>query len=206
VLNVEGLAGARGGRIIFRDLAFVLERGHALVLRGPNGAGKSTLLRILAGLLPRDAGRITWDGADVADDREAQGGRTRYVGHLDGLKAVCTVAENLAFAAALAGVTAEARAGAVAAALAPAGLAGLGEVPVGMLSAGQRRRAALARLLVAPATLWLLDEPTVTLDADSVARLEGMMRGHLQGGGLIVAATHTPLDLPHASTLTLGGG
>jgi heme exporter protein A len=190
----------RGERRVFAGLNFAIPPGGLLVLTGANGSGKSSLLRIMAGLLRPAGGALTWDGAPVADDPEAQAARLHYLGHLDAVKPVLTVAENLAFWAALHGGTdAE-----VAAALAAFDLTALADVPGGMLSAGQRRRVALARLLTVPAQIWLLDEPTVGLDAPSLARLGSAIADHRATGGRVVAATHADLDAPDSETLELG--
>ncbi len=190
----------RGERRVFAGLDFSIPPGGLLVLTGANGSGKSSLLRIMAGLLRPAGGTLTWDGAPVTDDPEAQAARLHYLGHLDAVKPVLTVAENLAFWAALHG---GAPAG-VAAALAAFDLTALAEVPGGMLSAGQKRRVALARLLTAPAQIWLLDEPTVGLDTPSLARLGAAIAEHRATGGRIVAATHAALDAEGAETLDLG--
>lgn len=204
-LAAEALDCVRGDRTVFTGISFTLEPGAALVLTGANGTGKSSLLRLLAGLLKPAGGRILWDGADVAEDRAAHAARFRYVGHQNALKPALSVAENLAFWAGLHGAPRTAEA-AVAAALERLGLDHLARVPAQLLSAGQRRRLALARIAVAPAPLWLLDEPTVTLDQESVATVESLMADHCAGGGLIVVATHVGLKVPNATVLTLGDG
>jgi heme exporter protein A len=191
-LTVADLSCSRGGRAVLRGIGFTLRDGETLLLRGPNGSGKSTLLRALAGLLP-SGGTIELDGSADADLR---GERLAYAGHLDAVKGQLTVAENLAFWAALCG-------GSAAAALAAFGLAPLADRPAHLCSAGQRRRLGLARLLLAPRRLWLLDEPTVALDAASEARLLDAIRNHAAGGGLTVVATHAALDVAAARTLTL---
>ncbi len=190
----------RGERRVFAGLDFALAPGGLLVLTGPNGSGKSSLLRIMAGLLRPAGGALTWGGAAVGDDPEAQRDRLHYLGHLDAVKPVLSAAENLAFWAALHGRGAAE----VARALAAYDLTALAAVPGGMLSAGQKRRVALARLLVAPAEVWLLDEPTVGLDTASLARLSAAIAGHRGGGGRVVAATHAPLEAQDAETLDLG--
>lgn len=195
------LTCVRGERTVFAGLNFALGPGGALVLRGPNGSGKSSLLRLMAGLLKPAAGAITWDTETVGRDPEAHHRRLHYVGHLDGLKSALTVAENLAFWAGLA--KASGGSGEVKAALARFGLDHLTEVPARLLSAGQRRRLALARAVATPAPLWLLDEPTVALDADSVAALERALGEHRAGGGMVVAATHAKLDLGKVAELDL---
>jgi heme exporter protein A len=193
----------RGERRVFAGLNFAIPPGGLLVLTGANGSGKSSLLRIMAGLLRPAGGALTWDGAPVADDPEAQAARLHYLGHLDAVKPVLTVAENLAFWAALhGGADAE-----VTAALAAFDLTALAEVPGGMLSAGQKRRVALARLLTVPAQIWLLDEPTVGLDAPSLVRLGAAIADHRATGGRVVAATHASLNAEGAEgaeTLDLG--
>jgi heme exporter protein A len=186
-LRVEGLAVARGGVAVLAGLGFDMGPGGCLVLRGPNGCGKTTLLRTLAGLQPPLAGSVI--GAEGAV----------YAGHLDGIKAALTVAENLGFWAALFGQPA----GAVARAMGVMNLADLAGRPAGELSAGQKRRLGLARLVVAGRGLWLLDEPTVSLDAASVALFAGVVRGHLAAGGAAVIATHIDLGLPEARILDL---
>jgi heme exporter protein A len=195
VIEARGLAAVRGERLVFRDLSFILPPGGALVLTGPNGSGKSTLLRLLAGLARAEAGALLWDGVDALPDRVAHGGRLRYVGHLDAVKPGLTAAENLASSGGGMGV---------AAALEAMGLAPLAGVPARMLSAGQRRRLALARLALVPRPLWLLDEPTLGLDTASVARFRGLLASHRAAGGMVVAATHLPLPLPDAGGLALG--
>lgn len=219
ILAVDGLAAFRGERLVLRDLSFSVPAGGALLLLGPNGAGKSTLLRLLAGLRRPDAGTIRWDGTDVADDPAAHAARVAYLGHQDAVKPALTVEENLRLPARIAGGGAEA----VASALEAVGLVHLAALPARMLSAGQRRRLALARLALAgrvpgpapdgaagrpapgDATLWLLDEPTLGLDAASVARLGGLLARHRAAGGVVVTATHLDLPLPGAAALRLGG-
>ena len=196
-LVVEGLGLERGGRTILRDLAFSVAPGTALMVVGANGSGKSTLLRGLAGLLPAMTGRIAWVGSDAADEPLAE--HAHYLGHTDGLKGALTTRANLAFAAAWigsAGLPPDAALDAV-------GLGALASFPLRVLSAGQRRRVALARLLVAHRPLWLLDEPATALDAAAEATLARLIRSHLAGGGAVVAATHGPLDVP-SRTLRLG--
>jgi heme exporter protein A len=196
MLEAQDLACWRGERPVFAGLSFTLPPGGALLLTGANGAGKSTLLRLLAGLLPVAEGRLLWDGADVAGDRVAHARRLRYLSHADALKQSLTVAENLGFYARLWG-------GQVRPALEALGIANLADLPARVLSSGQKRRLALARLALRPAALWLLDEPTVGLDAASVARLGPLLAAHRAGGGAVIAATHLPLPLPDARDLRL---
>ena len=196
MLQASGLAAFRGERLVFRDLDFALEAGGALLLTGPNGAGKSTLLRLLGGLLRPAAGTLTWDGADALADLPAHAQRVAYVGHQDAVKPALTAAENLGFAARLTG-------GAVHDALEAVGLEELADLPARMLSAGQRRRLALARLVLSRAPLWLLDEPTLGLDAASVQRFGVMLEAHRAAGGLTIAATHLPLPVAEAEELAL---
>lgn len=202
------LVCVRGERRVFAGLEFDLAPGGALLLAGPNGSGKSSLLRLMAGLSRPTAGALTWDGTPVAEDREAHGARLHYVGHADAIKPAFTAAENLAFWAGLAAggrgraARTETRTR-IDAALAYFGLGGLAETPSRLLSAGQRRRLALARLLAAPAALWLLDEPTLALDAESFARLVHAIDDHCAAGGMAVCATHVDLGLASAGRLDL---
>ena len=196
----QSLACARGFRLVFTDLSFALEPGGAIVLTGPNGSGKSSLLRLMAGLLPPHAGQMWWAQEPVADDPVQQRLRVAYLGHLDACKPVLTALENVAFWAALARPHG---ADGAAAALEAMGLGGLGDVPGRFLSAGQKRRLALARLLVAPTPLWLLDEPAVALDDDGRERLEHAIAGHRAAGGMVALATHSPIGLAGASSLEL---
>jgi heme exporter protein A len=197
VLTADALAVFRGERLVFRDLSFVVPAGGALVLAGANGSGKSTLLRLLAGLVRPAAGRLLWTGADALLDLTEHARRVAYVGHLDAVKPGLTVAENLRFSARLAGRP-------VADALAAMDLDHLADLPVRMLSAGQKRRLALSRLALTKAPLWLLDEPTLGLDTASIDRFGSLLAAHRAGGGLVVAATHVPLPLPDAATLRFG--
>lgn len=195
-LTADRLACSRGGRLVFDDVSFSLASGEALVLTGRNGAGKSSLIALLAGRLAIEGGTLTFEGGGDAPLAE----HLHLVGHRDGLKGALTAAENLAFARDMLGRPAL---GPVAA-LSAVGLAHAAELPVAYLSAGQKRRVALARLLVAHRPLWLLDEPFSALDIASQAVLTGLMQAHLAGGGMIVAATHGPLGLADARTLQIG--
>lgn len=209
-LVIRDLACRRGLRLLFQGLDLTVESGRALVVVGPNGAGKSSLLRLLAGLSRPVAGSLRLEGAaDPADYRDA----VHYLGHLDALKAGLSARENLAFwrAALMRAPAAGEGAGEgsregleVEAALEAVGLAGLGALPVAVLSAGQKRRLALARLLAAARPLWILDEPTTALDVAAQATFAAHARAHVEKGGLLVAATHAPLDLGETDTLDLG--
>lgn len=193
-LETESLAAIRGERLVFAGVSFAVPRGGALLLEGPNGSGKSTLLRVLAGLGRAEAGVVRWDGADALADRTGHAARVAYLGHQDAVKPGLAVAENLAFWGGRA---------AVAAALGRVGLARLADLPARLLSAGQKRRLALARLALGAAPIWLLDEPTLGLDLASVGLLGGLFAEHRGRGGVIVAATHLPLPLPDAAALRM---
>ena len=189
-LSASNLTAERGGRIIFANLSFALEAGESLTVTGPNGAGKSTLLRVLAGLLPRLGGEISLTPATDVTIAE----QVHYVGHADALKGLLTASENLQFL----GPMLDAGHGgmAVDAALAEFGLSHIAGLPAAYLSAGQKRRVTLARLLAVKRPLWLLDEPFTALDAASQALMARLMTSHLAQGGMIVAATHARLGLP----------
>lgn len=193
----------RGERAIFDGVDFALDRGEALLLTGANGSGKSSLLRLMTGLLRPAGGVLLWQDASIAEDPDAHRTRLAYVGHLDALKPVLTAAENLAFWTGLSG---QAAVRPVDAALDAFGIRALAAVPCRFLSAGQKRRVALARLCVRPAELWLLDEPATALDAGAQARLGEIVARHRAGGGLVVAATHADLGFGGARTLDLGAG
>jgi heme exporter protein A len=178
----------RGGREVFAGLTFSVEGGEALAVTGRNGAGKTTLLRLIAGLLEPAGGRLELTGG-APDTTLAE--QAHYVGHRDPLKGALSVRENLDFwYAFLGGGDAS-----PASALDAVGLGALAGLPAAYLSAGQRRRLALARLLAAPRPIWLLDEPTAALDTAGQQRLAELMRKHLSGGGIIIAATHGPLGI-----------
>jgi heme exporter protein A len=189
-LAAADLSIERGGRLIFSHLSFSLDGGEALAITGANGAGKSSLLRALAGLLRPAAGQISLSPKSDMALAEA----VHYVGHADALKGVLTLAENLAFWSSMLAVSEGKKE--IGEILQRFGLKGVADLPAAYLSAGQRRRAALARLLVSPRPIWLLDEPLTALDLASQDLLRNVMREHLAGGGLIVAATHSALGLP----------
>jgi heme exporter protein A len=195
-----GLACRRGGHGVFAGLDFHLESGQALVLRGANGSGKSTLLRLMAGLAVASAGTQAWSGTDIGDDPEAHGARTRLIGHLDGVKSALTLAENLKFAAELHGGAPKS---AISTALERFSLQKMADLPARVLSAGQRHRLALARLLVVPAPLWLLDEPTNALDEASCTALADVIGAHRAQGGMVVIASHGMVPATEPLTLDL---
>ena len=196
-LVIDGLASIRSGRPVFSGLGLVLESGEALAVMGPNGAGKSSLLRIIAGLLPASEGSLRLDGGDVETPLAEE---THYLGHRDALKPALTPLETLIFWESMLGRSLVSPH----TALERVGLAHTADLPSAYLSAGQRRRLALARLLVTYRPLWLLDEPTSALDAASEVVLNGLVTEHLASGGMVMAATHAPLGFP-CRTLTLGG-
>ena len=204
VMNLIGvdLTCVRGGRRVFSKINFSVTAGTALFLTGPNGAGKSSLLRMIAGLISPTEGHLALNGGDGEMSVAEQ---THYLGHLDPHKPALTVMENLAFWARFLNGSAVFDPARINRGLEAAGLAELADLPAGYLSAGQRRRLSLARLLAVPRPIWLLDEPTTALDAASQERLRGVMHAHLADGGLVVAATHAPLGLDTASELRLGG-
>ncbi len=186
----------RGGRDVFIGVSFAVSSGEALTVTGRNGAGKSSLLRTVAGLLHSAQGRITLDGGDP---ELSIGEQAHYLGHQDAIKPSLSVAENLRFWADFLG----APSGDVREPLAQVGLDALAALPAAYLSAGQRRRLSIARLVTAKRPIWLLDEPTSALDATAQTRLAELMRAHLGGGGLIVAAAHGPIGLEKTSELRL---
>ena len=202
MLQAKDLAVIRGDQVVFAGLSFQISAGEAVLLTGRNGAGKSTLLRLLAGLLRPAQGLLSWQGGDAAvldvlADLPAHAARLRYLAHAEALKPGLTAAENLRFWQSRWG-------GDIGQALEALDLLPLADLPARMLSAGQKRRLALARLALAPVPLWLLDEPSVGLDAASLQRLGQLMARHRAQGGAIIAATHLPLPLPDSRSLRLG--
>lgn len=196
-LIVDKLACERGGRRVFSGLSLSVAAGEMLTLRGPNGAGKTSLLRTVAGLTPAAAGMVRLDGGD---DDLSVGQQAHYIGHGNATKPQLTVAENLRFWARFhGGDTAR-----IDDAMTAMDLTALAPFAAALLSAGQKRRLALARLALIERPVWLLDEPTVGLDAASVARLQKLMRGHLDGGGIILAATHIDLGMARERVFDFG--
>lgn len=200
-LIVDKLTVRRGERTILTDLSFVADKGRALVLTGPNGAGKTTLLRSLAGLLPSHDGRVHLNEQEI----EAGSGlreRCHFVGHLNGIRPALTVAENAEFWTAFLGGPG----GSARSALETFRLTDLERIHAADLSAGQKRRLALSRLLLAKRPIWLLDEPAISLDAASLALLAEVVGRHLGEGGIVVAATHQPLGFEPMRELHLAAG
>jgi heme exporter protein A len=195
-LSAVNLACHRGGRDVFADISFSVASGELLAITGRNGAGKSSLLRTVVGLVRIAQGRLNLEGGD-RDLTIAE--QAHYLGHLDALKPSLTVGENLRFWTGFFGQ----RPAPIDAPLAAVGLEALAELPAAYLSAGQRRRLSIARLLAVKRPIWLLDEPTSTLDASAQERLAGFMRAHLAEGGLILAATHGPLGMSATQELRL---
>ena len=233
-LAAKSLACRRAGRLVFSGVSFTIASGEAALLRGPNGSGKSSLLRLLAGLLPPEAGDAQFDGVSLRAERESFQQYLAYAGHLDAVKPQLTVAENLRLWARLYGAplllpepqadtdedddAPPHRAGfmdepdeaeaperdRVLLALRRMGIARIADFPAGYCSAGQKRRLGLARLLVVDRPIWLLDEPTVSLDADAVETFAAIVREHAEEGGLVIAATHVPLGLAHTQEIVMG--
>lgn len=197
-LRADELACNRGGRDVFRGLSFSVAAGEAMVVTGRNGAGKSSLLRMIAGLVRITAGRLDLDGGEP-DAPVAE--QAHYLGHQDAMKPSLTVGENLEFWTEFFGIGRDA----VGPALEAVDLSPLAGLPAAYLSAGQRRRLSIARLVAVPRPIWLLDEPTSALDVPSQKRLAELMRDHLAGGGIIVAAAHGPIGLEGARELKMGG-
>lgn len=217
-LSAENLKVSRGGRLVLDGLSFKIDSGEALLLTGANGAGKTTLIRTIAGFLQASSGRLSMSDGDATVEIAEQ---CHYVGHLNAVKASLTVAENLAFWAKFLGAAAQSPAGAMTDSDAPRSaeqnqaktvemalqrfnLTALRHIPAGYLSAGQTRRLGLARLLVVARPLWLLDEPTVSLDKASQAILARAVNEHIAAGGMAIAATHLPLGLADPRELRLG--
>lgn len=196
-LTGQGLRCVRGGRDIFSGIAFDVPAGQALAVTGANGAGKSSLLRMIAGLLPVAAGTVVLDGGENDLTLAEQ---SHYLGHRDALKPSLTVLENLDFWREFLGGKAEDGT----ASLEKVGLSHAAHLPAGFLSAGQRRRLSVARLLTVRRPVWLLDEPTSALDAKGQTMIAGVMADHLRNGGIILAATHGPLGIS-APELRIGG-
>ncbi|MGA3308726.1 MAG: heme ABC exporter ATP-binding protein CcmA [Xanthobacteraceae bacterium] len=196
-LSASDLACARGGRDVFAGVSFSIASGEALIISGRNGAGKSSLLRMMVGLVRIAHGRLALEGGDP---ELTVGEQAHYLGHQDAQKPSLSVAENLRFWSGFLG----AGAADIGEPLAAVGLDALADLPAAYLSAGQRRRLSIARLLAVKRPIWLLDEPTSTLDAAAQLRLSELMRAHLASGGLILAATHGTLGLNGAQELRLG--
>ncbi len=198
-LSASDLACRRGGRDVFAGVSFSLGSGEALTIRGRNGAGKSSLLRLVVGLVRVAAGRLDLEGGDL---ELTIGEQAHYLGHLDALKSSLSVGENLRFWSRYL----DDDAADITQSLAAVGLDALVDLPTAYLSAGQRRRLSIARLLAVKRPLWLLDEPTSTLDAAAQQQLGGFMQKHLAEGGIILAATHGALGLDGTKELWLDQG
>jgi heme exporter protein A len=188
------LSAERGGELVFAGVSFVLEAGELLVVTGPNGAGKTTLLRVIAGLLHASSGSIRLEGAE-----DGVGPNAHLLGVQNAMKPALTLSENLTFWRNFSGSPVRS----VDEALMAVGLSGLGDTPYTYLSTGQKRRAAIARLLVSQRPLWLLDEPTSGLDKSGEAMFAGLLRDHLSSGGIAIVATHLALGVEGAKELQM---
>jgi heme exporter protein A len=195
-LKADNLACERGGRLVFEGVNFLLRAGELMELTGPNGSGKSSLLRLIAGLGEPSDGHIALQGGYA---ELSIGQQCHYIAHQDAIKPALTVLENLEFWRGYLG------GGGCQQAISAFGLERLADYPAQLLSAGQKRRLSLARLALVPRLLWLLDEPTVGLDAASQARLFSLISAHLDKGGMVIAATHVPLTVLATVKLALGG-
>jgi heme exporter protein A len=208
-LTAENLSARRGEDLIFKDISFTLGAGESLVLTGSNGSGKSTLLRAVAGLLRPETGRVTW-ASEGSEPGMRAAEACHYLGHRNAMKAELSVSENLSFWRDFLGDFA-ASAGAVRKGISigeaaeAVGLGGIAHLPFGYLSAGQQRRMAFAKLLVAWRPVWILDEPTAALDVSAETVFTGLIKQHLTEGGIVLAATHQPLGLENARELRMTG-
>lgn len=190
-LDADSLCLFRGDRRLFRDLAFSLQDGELLVIEGPNGSGKTSLLRGIAGILEFETGAVSWDGKRIRDSYQAFRAELVWFSHRVGFKGDLNLIENLAFESGLRS-TDESRLESV---LAKLGLSGIVSLPFRVLSAGQQRRVALARMLLSTATLWMMDEPFTNLDKAGQSLVVELIREHLDGGGMCVVASHQHLDI-----------
>ncbi len=204
-MGIEGkkLTCVRGDRVIFRDLDFALDSGEAMVLRGANGAGKSSLLKIIATMLKPFKGRVYWNEDPIEAEPELFRRQIAYVGHLDAVKPALSVQENLHQWAMIFCPSDPKNPTRVENSMSAFDIYHLAATPAQHLSAGQRKRVALARLLLKPAPLWLLDEPSVSLDNDGVHRLGQAIARHRADGGVVIAATHIDLGLDDLQELTI---
>jgi heme exporter protein A len=191
--SATGIEVWRGDRRVLAGVTVEAAAGDCVHVLGPNGSGKTTLLRVIAGLLPAEAGRVACEGRDTRDDREAWCASFCYLAHSDGLKPELTARENLAFDT---GLRRAVQAGEIETALADLGIPGTVDRPAATLSAGQRRRVAFARVILAAAPLWLLDEPYTNLDRDGSVILSAIIGRHLDGGGAALIAAHQPPAIP----------
>lgn len=201
MLEAHQLACVRGGRPVFAGIDFTLQKGDVLALHGPNGSGKSTLIRLLAAFLTPAMGEIRWDGTDIRSHLTEHRSRLHYIGHADGIQALLTVKENLAFTCTL-NSTGN---GTLKRALQAFDLEGLVDTPGRFLSSGQRRRLSLARLIAGDRDIWLLDEPGVGLDAQNRQRLEQAIDGHRKTGGITILATHGDVQVNNTKILAFTG-
>ncbi|WP_284777314.1 heme ABC exporter ATP-binding protein CcmA [Agrobacterium sp. lyk4-40-TYG-31] len=204
LLTAENLSARRGEDLIFMNVSLKLTSGQALVLTGPNGSGKSTLLRVLSGLLRPETGTVKIAGEGIEFGTSAPEA-SHYLGHRNAMKQELTVFENLRFWKDFLGDFAGGTSLPIEDAAETVGLSGITHLPFGYLSAGQQRRFAMAKLLVAWRPIWILDEPTAALDASADAMFTGLVEAHLAKGGIVIAATHQPLGLGNAQELRMTG-
>lgn len=199
----QDLACRRGERVVFARLSFALEPGEAILLVGPNGSGKSSFLRLLAGLSYPAAGGLFRKEQPISKEPETHAALLRYVGHLDAINPVLSVAESLVFWGELVGLSQRRAEVATTEAIGCFGLESLADTPGRLLSAGQKRQVNLARLLLGTSDLWLLDEPTVALDQNAAAVLAAVMAAHRARGGMVILSTHSKVELPQAQRLNM---
>lgn len=197
-LEVSGIECIRQDIILFQDVSFKLHSGDLLQIDGVNGSGKSSLLRLLAGLMQPNAGEIIWQGKEISRCRYEYQQEIIYIGHLNGVKDALTALENLRVMVALAGSKPDIP---LSNALDQVELAGMDTIPLSRMSAGQKRRVALARLFVTKAAIWLLDEPFTSLDASGKLVIERLIAEHCARGGIIIFATHQPMEIENCSIM-----
>ena len=201
VLELSNLACRRGGRLLFSGMDLSLTEGDAALITGPNGSGKSSLLRVIAGLIQPLQGQIHWEGQNAVKFSDNFRSAIRYVGHSDGLQPVLSVLENLKYWSQLYGSSQDLEK--LNRGLESVGLFDLSELPARVLSAGQRRRLALAKAIATDGRLWLFDEPTVALDRQSVNRIETAISEFRASGGIVIASTNAPLNLSDCKALNI---